>query len=66
MGPERLAGLGAAQRSATPVLRHVTLAEVIMELEGHRSLLKPLEEEEQSTNHDTLEETTFPRRLTSF
>lgn len=40
-GPERLAGGGGAQRAATPFLLHVTLAGVMMEMEGHRS--KPLE-----------------------
>lgn len=65
-GPKRPAGLGAAQRAATPVLLHVTLAEVMMEMEGHRRLLKPLVEEEQSTNYGTLEETTFPCRSTGF
>lgn len=35
-GPERLAGGGGAQRAATPFLLHVTLAGVMMEMEGHR------------------------------
>lgn len=49
--PERLAWGGrGAQRAATLFLLHITLAGVMMKMEGQRRLLEPLEREEQSTN----------------